>query len=525
MLCLSLTPSLLPRPWFLQGLVSGVLAAAGYLIGVFCGHLVYWLTRRHLAERHRRAAWWVLGAASAGLIPTFMVLATLWQGHLHALMGTSPPSLIYSLMIPPEAIAVFLALVFVVRLLITAKRALGRLLSRWVPALAARMLAVAGTFLLTVALLQGVVANGLMTVANTGFEFRNGRTPAGATAPAVPEMSGGPGSLVSWDALGRYGGAFVTNGPSVRQLSRFSGVPARQPIRVYVGMDSAPDIQAKAALAVRELKRTGAFSRKVLNVITATGMGWIDRDAVDPLEYMYNGDTAQVAIQYSYLPSVMSFVADRDRAQEAGRALFEQVHAEWSRLPRESRPKLLVFGESLGAFGAESTFSGVADIRHRTDGMLLIGPPNNSPLWSRFTEHRDAGTPERLPTYQGGRTVRFAGRPADLTAPGPDWTSPRVVYLQHPSDPVVWWSPRLILHQPDWMKEPLGRDVDPWIDWYPLVTFAQLTADLILSVKAPPGHGHSYDDESAAAWAQIVPPPGWSAARTAALTALIADRD
>jgi uncharacterized membrane protein len=40
---------------------------------------------------------------------------------------------------------------------------------------------------------------------------------------------------------------------------------------------------------------------------------------IDPLEYMCGGDTAVAAIQYSYLPSWISFVADKAQAQDAGR--------------------------------------------------------------------------------------------------------------------------------------------------------------------------------------------------------------
>ncbi|MFS8542768.1 MAG: alpha/beta-hydrolase family protein, partial [Limnochordales bacterium] len=205
--------------------------------------------------------------------------------------------------------------------------------------------------------------------------------------------------------------------------------------------------------------RTGAFSRKVLCVITTTGTGWVDPQAAAALEFMYNGDTALVAMQYSYLPSWLSFLVDRDRAQAAGRELFQQVYERWSRLPREHRPKLLVFGESLGAFGAESAFTGDQDLRDRTDGALFVGPPDSSVLRRRFVHGRDPGSTEVLPIYRKGETVRFANRPADLAEPSAPWDPPRVVYLQHPSDPIVWWSPRLLFEKPDWLSEPRGADV------------------------------------------------------------------
>src|SRR5690606_11212588 len=127
------------------------------------------------------------------------------------------------------------------------------------------------------------------------------------------------------------------------------------------------------------------------------------------------------AMQYSYLPSWLSFLVDSSRAREAGAELFNAVHERWAALPEDDRPRLLVFGESLGADGAEAAFSGVADIRNRTDGVLWVGPPRFSELWSTFVERRDPGSPEHLPVYDGGATVRFAARPEDLEHPDAPW--------------------------------------------------------------------------------------------------------
>jgi uncharacterized membrane protein len=136
--------------------------------------------------------------------------------------------------------------------------------------------------------------------------------------------------------------------------------------------------------------------------------------------------------------------------------------------------------------------------------------------------NRDPRTPEWLPTYQAGQTVRFAADPSDLNRPSTSWTTPRVVYLQHASDPITWWSPRLVLHKPDWLREPPGRDVLPSMRWYPLVTFWQVSADMVFAVDVPPGHGHTYGPgEAIASWQAVVPPPGWTADRTAQLTHLL----
>jgi uncharacterized membrane protein len=193
-------------------------------------------------------------------------------------------------------------------------------------------------------------------------------------------------------------------------------------------------------------------------------------------------------------------------------------------LPAGHRPELVVVGESLGSFGGEAAFSGTDDIRDRSSGVLWVGPTNTNTLWNRFTAQRDPGSPEWRPVYQGGRTVRFGDSPADFSTPGGQWQRPRVVYLQNPSDPIVWWSWPLAFHQPDWLRGPRPRDVSPAMRWYPLVTFWQVSADLALATAVPAGHGHTYGMlQGAAAWASIVPPPGWSDARTGKLGLLPAD--
>ena len=69
-------------------------------------------------------------------------------------------------------------------------------------------------------------------------------------------------------------------------------------------------------------------------MFTTTGTGWVDERAASPLEYMYNGDTALVALQYSYLPSWISFLVDVEKAADAGR---EMIHAVQGRLADDAR--------------------------------------------------------------------------------------------------------------------------------------------------------------------------------------------
>jgi uncharacterized membrane protein len=522
--CLSLTPSLLPRGWLFQAVAGGIVAAIGYGLGALVGWLVRRLTGWQPPARARRVAWRVLGAAAAVLLVVFLRLGSQWQRRIHSLMGEPGPDPYHWVRILVGALLLFVALVGLARLLRRFARFLGRVLGRWIPLPVARLAGAAVAVLLVLGLGNGIVYRGGIDGVGSAFKTINRETTPGVAAPSSPDRSGGPGSLASWSSLGRKGRDFVAGAPTVAQLEAFSGRPAREPIRVYAGLESASGLQRQAALVVAELQRTGAFSRRVLCVVTTTGTGWVDRRAIDPLEYMYGGDTAVAAMQYSYLPSWLSFLTDRSDATAAGRELFDQVYARWSRLPARHRPWLLVFGESLGAFGGEAAFSGTDDLRNRTDGVLWVGPPNSDALWRDFTDHRDPGTPEVLPTYQHGRTVRFAARPADLDRPAAPWPFPRVVYLQHASDPIVWWSPALLLREPRWLRQPRGPDVLPDMHWYPLVTFWQVTADMAYATAVPAGHGHNYGAEQVNAWARIAPPGGWTATQTARLRGVIGDQ-
>ena len=85
-----------------------------------------------------------------------------------------------------------------------------------------------------------------------------------------------------------------------------------------------------------------------------------------------------------------------------------------------------------------------------------------------------------------------------------------MLYLQHPSDPITWWSPDLILPSPDWLEEPPGDDVLDAMRWMPFVTFWQVSADLPLAFSTEPGHGHSYTGEHVDGWAAILQPRGWT---------------
>lgn len=518
LLWLSATPSLLPRDALFQGVVSGGAAALGYGLGVFFSWLVRFMISRD--ERWPNPPWrfWT-GLAGVFVIGTAVMFYWFgrWQNEIRDLMGVDR----LSWSAYPQIVVIALV-VYVILMLIGQGWGAGVvwLVGKLNHVAPPRISAVAGlavVVLVTVLVLNGVVANYSMQWLNASFAAANDETKADTTPPTDGLRSGGPGSLVSWSSLGREGRIFVSRGPSVEQLSTFNGAPAREPVRAFVGLGSGNDLRANAALAATELVRAGGLTRRVIAIGATTGSGWLNKATVDSLEYMYNGDVATVSMQYSYLPSWLSFLVDSERARQAGSALFEAVDARVRALPEAQRPKVVVFGESLGSFGAEAAFGTVPTVAARTDGALFVGPTFNNTLWSDATTGRDAGSPQWLPIVADGATVRFIAEPADLDRPAAPWPGPRVVYLQHASDPIAWWSPDLILSRPDWLREARGRDVLGAMTWIPFVTFLQVSADMAVSVNVPDGHGHHYLSAIPYAWARILNPPGWTDDKTRAL--------
>ncbi|WMN01885.1 alpha/beta hydrolase [Rhodococcus erythropolis] len=399
-------------------------------------------------------------------------------------------------------------------------RGLAAVALRFVPKETAKVASLVVVFALAIFVVNGALYNGLIAFANWSFSGADNDTPGGIDQPLIAERSGSPMSAEAWDSLGKEGRTFMGNGPSAEQIAAVTGRDAKQPIRVYAGRESSDSVDGVAGRVVAELERTGGFDRAVLAVVTTTGRGWVNNDVASAFEYVQGGDTAIAAMQYSFLPSPLAFIADRETPMAAGRALFNAVYAKWIDLPLDKRPKLVVFGESLGSYGGQAAFAGAQDMATRVDGALWSGTPNFTAQWQEITGSRDSGSPEAVPVIDDGQSIRFAAYPEDLEIDAP-WNDTRVVYWQHASDPIVWWSFDLLLNKPDWLAEPLGRDVDPGMTWIPLVTFWQVTLDMVFSADVPPGHGHNYGAEAADMWARILHPENWSQSDTDAIRAAL----
>ena len=527
--CLSLTPSLLPRDWLTAGIIGAINAAIGYGIGVLIGAIgrrlvlsrrSWWPPRRDVRRVFQAAA--IVVAISASVLTVLQAAA--WQRDVAAVMGIDGPATAGYLRRLVVALPIAAMLIAAARVVKDAIKFLARgMIRRWnLNDEIAMFVGTAIVAVLIITLVNGVLVRGFLAGASAVFQPRNTATRPGVEQPLRSEKSGSPSSFAPWDTLGFQGRNFTGTGPSVEELTTLNNRPAKEPIRIYAGLQSAGTIEERVAVLLSELQRTRAYERSLLVMIPTTGTGWVDPVAARSIESMYNGDTVLVAMQYSYLPSWISFLADQQRSIQAARAMVDAVHRRWLHWPPAQHPVLALYGESLGSLAGQGAFEFLPDIAEKNvTSVLWVGPPNASGLWKALTVRRDPGTPEVQPRYDNGRTVRFAqaSGPEEIAAVAVSaWDRPRVLFMQHASDPVVWWSTDLLFRRPDWLSEPPGFDRSASMRWYPIVTFWQVSADMAgnitNSTTTPTGHGHNYGDSQLDGWVAVAATEGWTVVDT-----------
>lgn len=521
---MSLTPSLLPRNPVLQGVVSGITAAAGYGLGSLAHWLWSYLELPVLTGQVRRVLGWVWLGILAMLVVASMWQHVGWQNGVREEFGMDPIGPLVWVRILPVALATGAVILVVAR----AIRKLLAFLVDWLddrlPRRFSTLIAAVVIGLLLWGLWTEVLVNGFFAGANRMFAPRDTATDQGVSPPDSPNRSGSPESLVEWETLGRKGRTFVATGPTVDELNAFSGGGALEPIRVYAGLKSADTVEERARLVLDELERTGAFEREALIVATTTGTGYLEPNAMEALEYVLNGDVATAGVQYSYLPSWISLLADQAEVKDTSEVVFETIHAHWASLPPDDRPELYVYGLSLGSYGVEAVLGSVEILNEPIDGAVLVGPPFVNPLRTQLVAARDPGSTPVVPVYQEGTTVRFTTEDDSLDLPGGEWGDTRIAYVQHASDPVVFFSPTLLWSQPDWLLPgQRGAEISEDFVWTPFVTMWQVALDLPAAGAVPEGFGHLYTREANAhAWIAVTRPDGWTEANTTRLMDLFA---
>ncbi|WP_084508699.1 alpha/beta-hydrolase family protein [Nocardia pseudovaccinii] len=421
---ISLAPSLLPRTPSAQAMSTALLTAVALAVA---GFLRFALRRWDfdINRRMDRFRTPLLGVAVLTVVG-MVVQATHWQNRLRAAMDTALIGPDYWLRWALASVAIVGVVAGIVRATGWFARKLG----------SARSVAV-GVVAVSVLYLVGVPA--VVDWRRSTYAAANATIDPVLVQPVSSVRSGSAESAVSWPSLGAEGRKFVTGSPA-------------GPIRVYVGLDSAPDLDSRVALAIRELERSGGFERSNIVLAVPTGSGWIDANAVRGFYERFGGDVALVGMQYSYAPSWVTFVFGRDDAVAYARALFDAVERRIDML--DHKPELYVYGQSLGALGGSSIFADDADQDRRTCAALWAGPP--------------AGQ-----VHRAGATV-----------------------LANSSDPVVHWSPSLLWRAPELRDVRVDAPVPQWL---PVISFLQTSADLLAALNAPPGHGHRYGTDQGTA--------------------------
>jgi uncharacterized membrane protein len=521
----SLTPTLIPRTYITQGVLAGGCFAIGYGLGVAWRWLWRYLEIPEPRERLRSIVNAIVSAFCLIVVVAFLWRSSEWQNSIRAAMDMAPVDSAHPLKVCAIALAAFVIVLVFARLFAALVRMFVRIFRRFVPRRVANVVGFAIAVMLVWALASNVLVQTIFGILDSSYARYDALLEPDRPQPAESGKTGSPASLVRWDELGRAGREFIADGPGRAEIGAFTGRPAQEPIRVYVGLGAAKDSRTRAKLALDELKRVGGFNRSNLVIITPTGTGWIDPASVDALEYLCNGDVASVAVQYSYLSSPLSLLAQPEYGAETARALFRAVYDYWTTLPRDSRPKLYLHGLSLGAMNSEQSASLFDILADPISGALWSGPPFESRSWRSISDGRNPGTPQWLPVFRDSSLVRFMNQDRPVVPPDTQWGPLRIVYLQYASDPIVFFDYRDAYRRPDWMTPPRGPDVSPELRWYPLVTMLQLGLDMAVATAAPIGHGHVYAPQDyVEAWSAVLGVRDWSLQDIAELKQHLADK-
>ncbi|OXR47381.1 hypothetical protein B7C42_00504 [Nocardia cerradoensis] len=412
----SLAPGLLPRTSVAQALLTAVLVLIALSVaGLGRKVLGHWAIDTEARTMRFRSA---IVIACCAVTAAALIHAWYWQNRLREAMNFPPVGVRYWLQWAFGVVAVVVPIVLVLRGL------------RWAAGYVGRLRA-AALVTATVLACQFALLPAVVNWQRSAFASADAAMDPTLVRPVSYTRSGSPDSAVSWASLGAEGRKFVTE--------------RGRSVRVYIGLNSAPDLDSRVALAIREIERSGGFDRGHLVVMVPTGSGWLDAGAARGLDERFDGDATLVGMQYSQAPSWATFLFARAEAERSAQALFTGIERHLAGLAHP--PKLYVYGQSLGATAGSAIFADDRDESARVCAALWAGPPASA-------------------VHRGGATV-----------------------LANSSDPVVQWSPRLLWRAPDLTGT---RHDAPHPMWLPGLSWVQTTADMLSALAPGPGHGHRY---------------------------------
>ncbi len=523
----ALAPSLIPRDGVVQGVLAGLGLASGYALGVAGAALWHWLSFREMTGTVKRRVTLAVYAVALLILAFGLFRATDWQNTVHSAIGIAPVETARPFTILAVASLVAAILLLLGRLFGKLSARVARFFARFLPPRLAAVTGIALAGIIFWSVGNEVVVRGLLGALDKVYVGIDRVLPPEAAAPSDPLKSGSSASLVPWESLGAEGRNRVLAAPDAAVIAAVSQRPAKEPLRVYVGLGSAETPEDRAALALREMLRTGAFDRTVLVIATPTGTGWIDPAGMAPAEFLAGGDIASVSVQYSYLPSWLSLLVEPEYGDETAKAVFHAVYGHWRSLPRDRRPLLYLFGLSLGSVNSDLSADLYDIVADPYQGAVWAGPPFASRTWPSVTRAgvRAAGTPVWSPRFRDGSVIRFTTQTNTLDQADAPWGPIRIVYLQYASDPIVFFRTDMLWRKPEWYDEPRGPDVSPGLAWVPVVSFLQVIFDMMTATTTPTGTGHVYAGAHYLdAWVAVTDAPGWDAAGLARINGWLADQ-
>jgi uncharacterized membrane protein len=293
---------------------------------------------------------------------------------------------------------------------------------------------------------------------------------------------------VSFADIGKEGRRFVLMALSAADITAVMGEPALDPIRAVAGFDSAGTPEARAELALAELEALGAYERSVIVVAAPTGVGYVSYSFAEALEYLTRGDCAIVVPQYALVPSALA-LNQTDAGARMQTLILAGIRDRIAALPPGRRPRLLQFGESLGAQVAMDV---AAEGTHRFDelglaGGLYLGTPFRTELWDRWFS-------DPVGTDPAGMLASVSSADGIPSLP----RSVRHVQVIHDDDPINKFGYDTVVREPWWMGPPEHRPpgVPRETEFRPVVTFVLTLVDLKNGMRSQPGEfvrvGHDY---------------------------------
>jgi uncharacterized membrane protein len=301
-------------------------------------------------------------------------------------------------------------------------------------------------------------------------------------APHSPYVSGGPASAVDYGTLARDGRRFVSlRTPAAEIATLTAGVT--EPVRVYVGLHTAPTAEERVSIAVAELERLGGFDRSTLLIMCPAGSGYADYVAAEAIECFTRGDVASVVVQYGVLPSMLS-LGRVDLGARTARLLIDRISPRYG-------GRIVVYGESLGARVAQealqrepSRVAADGEVRG-VDAVVSVGTPGGPSLRNALRDSPRVVHLDRWQQLDGQERTQL-------------W------FVDHDADPVTRWDGRLALHRPAWLHRPRGRNVPDDMAWLPVLTWWQVLFDLTFAAQQQSGVFHSIGHDYRADLAPIL---------------------